>query len=93
MSVSSSNRPVVVPPPVPSRRVDSGVAVSSVPATPALIYTECQVSDANPDGSVHVTFLMPPDVTRRMRLRAGKMDLAKYLWENVLHQATESHVY
>lgn len=83
----------MISPPVP-RRTDSGVvAATPTAATPPFVYIECHVSDANPDGSVHVTFLMSPDVTRRMRLRAGKMDLGKYLWENVLHAATEAHVY
>ena len=67
--------------------------MSQSTAAPVIPNTQCQVSGENPDGSVHVTFLMPSDVTRRMRLRAGKMELGKYLWENVLHAATEAHVY
>lgn len=76
---------------------EGAAAASSAPSPRSDLlrtpYLECSVSESNPDGSVHVTFLMPADVTRRMRLRAGKVPLEVYLWENVLHAAVEAHVF
>lgn len=52
----------------------------------------CRV-ELQPDGKLVVSFLVDELATRRLRSRAGAMDLATYLWENILKRAVVDHVY
>jgi hypothetical protein len=45
------------------------------------------------DGGLGVLFLIDPQTAHRIRMRAGTMTLDRYLWENILKQAAQSHVY
>ena len=52
----------------------------------------CLAQD-QPDGGIQVHFLIDSTVARKLRTRAGRMPMAKYLWENILHRSIQDHVY
>ncbi len=45
------------------------------------------------DGSGEITFLVDPEVLRRVRSRCGDRNLAAYFWEFLLKRAVMDHVY
>ncbi len=51
------------------------------------------VTTIQPDGGIQVSFLIEPDVAKRLIRRAGGMQLERYLWENVLYRAVVDHVF
>ncbi len=69
----------VYPPPAPP--------TTATPPPPV-----CEVV-AQPDGSVIITLCVESQVMKRHRLRAGSMDINRYMWENVLHRALVDSVY
>lgn len=42
---------------------------------------------------LEVTFLVDPDIAKRIKSRAGTMPLYRYMWENVLNRAVTDHVF
>jgi len=61
------------------------------PATPG-VPVKCRVVD-QPDGGMQVSFLVEPDVAKRIRSRAGTMSIERYIWESILHRAVVDSVY
>ena len=51
----------------------------------------CAVNQLGAEGEV--TFLVEPDIWRRIKSRAGSQNLAEYFWENILKRALMNHVY
>ena len=70
------------------------VGVDTVVSTPVVTapVPNCEAVDL-PDGSVIITVHVDPQVIKRHRLRAGGMDINRYMWENVLHRALVDSVY
>ena len=60
---------------------------------PYLTPPKCMIWAEQPDGGVQVMFLVEPHIVKRLRTRAGNMDLAMYLWVNVINPALQGHVY
>lgn len=52
----------------------------------------CEVSDL-PDGSVIITLHVESHIMKRHRLRAGTMQIERYMWENILNRALVDSVY
>jgi hypothetical protein len=99
--VSTQRRSAPLSPPKSVASAASSVTAESVqsPVTDSvtsiahiLPSLDSQVS-FNPDGSCHVTFLMDANMTRRYKSRAQSVPLERYIWDNVLRAALESHVY
>ncbi len=61
------------------------------PKTPAP-NTKCLVTE-QPDGALSVHFYVDEATASRIRKRANGMDLAKYMWENIIRAAVEGHVW
>jgi hypothetical protein len=53
---------------------------------------KCLVEE-QPDGGLHVHFLIEPDVAVRIRRRAHTMPLDRYIWENILKRNIVDHVF
>lgn len=56
------------------------------------VFLDCQVEPL-PSGEGAVTMVIPAEVMRRLRPRAGDMDLGEYLWTNLLRSALYGHVF
>lgn len=54
--------------------------------------THC-MTKTQPDNGIQVTFLIEPEAAKRLMKKAGTMPLARYLWENILKQAIDTHVF
>lgn len=52
----------------------------------------CEVVD-QPDQSVIITLRVESHIMKRHRLRAGTMDINRYMWENILNRALVDSVY
>lgn len=50
-------------------------------------------AEIQPDGALKVELLIEPLAAARYRTRAGRMDIGRYLWDNVLHRAIVDAVY
>jgi hypothetical protein len=78
-----------------SRRVD---AVLDPPKELGAITVEdpepfkCAVSQ-HPDGSLLIEFVIAPSEAKRIKSRAGVMELSRYIYENILFRAVSDHVY
>lgn len=46
-----------------------------------------------PDGSIHVSFVIHPMASKRLRSRAQKIPLSQYIWDNFLKSAIDSALY
>ena len=81
LPVTHTDHPPVVPIPQSAQQ--------SVPPKPS---PNCSV-ERTKDGGMTVHFKIDPLRTKRLLLRAGTMDPATYLWENVINRAVEADVF
>lgn len=44
-------------------------------------------------GKVYCVFEIAPELMPRLKSRSGPIDLARYLWENILYRAIIGHIY
>lgn len=63
---------------------------SKLPTGPGFVPCRAEIQ---PDGALKVELLIEPLAAARYRTRAGKMDIGRYLWDNVLHRAIVDAVY
>jgi hypothetical protein len=66
--------------------------VMDVPVAPKSVYPKCYVED-NEDGGLLVQFYVGPIEAKRLKSRAQQMDMARYIYENILFRAVNDHVY
>lgn len=72
----------------PSRRSFMAETKSEtrVPTVPCVVRNQ-------PSGGLSVTFQIDAPTTARLKGRAQSMDLARYIYENILKPAVSTHVY
>lgn len=63
---------------------------SDLPIGPGFVPCRAEIQ---PDGALRVELLIEPLTAARYRTRAGRMDIGRYLWDNVLHRAIVDAVY
>lgn len=56
------------------------------------LFLDCQVETV-PSGEGTAQIVIPADIMRRLRTRAGGRDLGEYLWTDVIRPALYSHCY
>ena len=62
------------------------------PAAARQILAPCYIRD-QPSGGLSITFQVSPEIAARLKSRGGSMDLARYVYENILKGAIAGHVY
>lgn len=65
-------------------------ALEPFPIGPGFVPCRAEIQ---PDGALRVELLIEPLTAARYRTRAGRMDIGRYLWDNVLHRAIVDAVY
>jgi hypothetical protein len=73
----------IVRPPDPPRPLTTRAEV---------MHERCKVATEE-DGTAVVTFRVDPFIMARVQRRAGNMDVATYMYENILYRACVDHVY
>lgn len=74
---------------MPDTKTTEPKPIKTAGPTPSM---RCRVQE-QPDGALQVSFLIEPVAARKMKLKAGNVDMATYLWDNILHRAVVTHVF
>ena len=64
-----------------------------IPVSAPLALIQPCIATEYPDGSLNVQVHVELDIAKRLKSRAGSMDLSRYIWENVLKRALWDSVY
>lgn len=66
--------------------------VTPIPQSSAAPASKCSVEKA-PNGGLIVHFLIDEQRTKRIKSRAQTMDLAAYIWNNIINPAVEGSTF